>query len=46
MGERVLRTVEASKAESENLRADAAHLQESIENLKLEPQFRTIFEVK
>ena len=46
MGERVLRTVEASKAESENLRADADNLQESIENLKLELQFKAIFEVK
>jgi len=44
LGERVLRTVEQSKAESEIMRSDARHLQESIENLKQEIQFKSIFE--
>jgi hypothetical protein len=46
MGERVLRTVEASKAESEKMRADAEHLKESVEDLKKEAQFKYIFEGK
>ena len=44
LGERVLRTVERSKAESEILRADAGRLEDSIENLKQELQFKSIFE--
>jgi hypothetical protein len=44
LGERVLRTVEMAKAESERMRADHANLTQSIEDLKAELQFRTIFE--
>jgi hypothetical protein len=44
LGERVLRTVEMAKAESERMRADAEHLHQSIEELKSEWQFKTIFE--
>jgi hypothetical protein len=43
LGERVLRTVEASKAESERMLADADHLQKSIDNLKQEYAYRNIF---
>jgi hypothetical protein len=43
LGERVLRTVEASKAESERMLADSERLQKSIENLKQEYAYRNIF---
>jgi hypothetical protein len=43
LGERVLRTVEASKAESELLRSDNERLQKSVENLKQEYVYRTVF---
>jgi hypothetical protein len=43
LGERVLRTVEASKAESELMQADHARLQKSIENLRQEHAYRSIF---
>jgi hypothetical protein len=43
LGERVLRTVETAKAEAEKTRADVDQLQESIENLKQEWQYRSIF---
>ncbi len=46
LGERVLRTVEMAKAESERMRADAEHLQKSVEELKSEWQFKTIFDGK
>ena len=46
LGERVLRTVEMSKAASEKMRADAANLEKSVAQLKEEYQFRSIFEVK
>ena len=44
LGERVLRTVEMAKAESERMRADHASLAQSIEDLKSELQFKAIFE--
>jgi hypothetical protein len=44
LGERVLRTVEMSKAESERMRADYSQLQQSIDGLKNEYQFKNIFE--
>jgi hypothetical protein len=44
LGERVLRTVEMAKAESEKLRDDADHLQRSVDSLKKEWQYRQIFE--
>lgn len=43
LGERVLRTVEASKAESERMLADAERLQKSIENLRQDYAYRNIF---
>lgn len=43
MGERVLRTVEASKAESELMRSDLEHLFKSVDNLKQEYAYRNIF---
>jgi hypothetical protein len=43
LGERVLRTVEASKAESELMLADAERLQKSIENLRQDYAYRNIF---
>ncbi len=46
LGERVLRTVEMAKAESEKLRADAEHLQESMDSLKKEWEYRQIFDIK
>lgn len=46
LGERVLRTVEMVKAESEKTRADAEQLQQSIENLKNEWQYRSIFKAE
>jgi len=46
LGERVLRTVEMSKAESEKLRADAENLQQSIDDLKKEWQYRSIFDIE
>jgi hypothetical protein len=46
LGERVLRTVELAKAESEKLRDDAEHLQKSVESLKKEWDYRQIFEVQ
>lgn len=44
LGERVLRTVEMAKAESERMRSDYESLTQSLENLKTELQFREIFE--
>lgn len=44
LGERVLRTVEMAKAESERMRSDYDNLTQSIDNLKAEMQFREIFE--
>jgi hypothetical protein len=44
LGERVLRTVEMAKAESEKMRQDYVNLTQSIEDLKGELQFRAIFE--
>jgi hypothetical protein len=44
LGERVLRTVEVAKAESERMRSDLENLNQSIEELKAEWQFRSIFE--
>jgi hypothetical protein len=46
LGERVLRTVELAKAESEKLRDDAEHLEKSVDNLKKEWEYRQIFEVQ
>ncbi len=46
LGERVLRTVEISRAESKKMREDAECLQKSVENLKAEMQFRAIFDVQ
>lgn len=46
LGERVLRTVEMAKAESERMRSDMDNLSQSIEELKNEWQFRSIFEPK
>ena len=43
LGERVLRTVELAKAESEKTRADFMELEQSIEDLKKEWQYRNIF---
>jgi hypothetical protein len=45
LGERVLRTVEASKAESELLRSETERLQSSVDNLKQEYTYRNIFKV-
>jgi hypothetical protein len=44
LGERVLRTVEMSKAESERMRSDMENLTQSIDELKSEWQFKNIFE--
>jgi hypothetical protein len=44
LGERVLRTVEIAKAESERMRSDYQNMTQSFENLKAELQFREIFE--
>jgi hypothetical protein len=46
LGERVLRTVELSRAQSEKLREDAENLQRSLENLKKEWEYRQIFDVE
>jgi len=46
LGERVLRTVEIAKAESERMRSDMENLTQSVEELKAEWQFRNIFEPK
>jgi hypothetical protein len=46
LGERVLRTVETAKAESERMRSDMENLTQSVEELKSEWQFRNIFETK
>lgn len=46
LGERVLRTVELSKASSEKMRSDAEQLQKSVDDLKQEWQFKNIFDVK
>jgi hypothetical protein len=46
LGERVLRTVEMTKAESERMRSDMENLTQSVDELKSEWQFRTIFETK
>ena len=46
LGERVLRTVEMAKAESERMRSDVENLTQSVEELKAEWQFRNIFETK
>jgi hypothetical protein len=45
-GERVLRTVELAKAESEKLRVDGEKLDRSIEELRQEWQFKNIFETE
>ncbi len=44
LGERVLRTVEMAKAESERMRSDYENMTQSIDSLKAELQFREIFE--
>ena len=44
LGERVLRTVEMAKAESEHMRSDMENLTQSVDELKNEWQFRNIFE--
>jgi hypothetical protein len=44
LGERVLRTVEMAKAESERMRSDMENLTQSVDELKNEWQFRNIFE--
>jgi len=46
LGERVLRTVEMAKAESERMRSDMEGLTQSVEELRNEWQFNNIFEVK
>jgi len=46
LGERVLRTVEMAKAESEHMRSDMEGLTQSVEELRNEWQFNNIFEVK
>ena len=46
LGERVLRTVEMAKAESERMRSDMENLTQSVEELKAEWQFRNIFETR
>jgi hypothetical protein len=46
LGERVLRTVEMSKAESERMRSDMENLTQSVDELKNEWQFKNIFEVR
>jgi hypothetical protein len=46
LGERVLRTAEMSKAESERMRADMENLTQSLDELKSEWQFKNIFETK
>jgi hypothetical protein len=46
LGERVLRTVEMAKAESERMHSDMENLTQSVEELKSEWQFKNIFEVK
>jgi hypothetical protein len=46
LGERVLRTVEMAKAESELMRSDMENLTQSIDELKSEWQFKNLFEVK
>ena len=43
LGERVLRTVEISKAESEKTRGEFEQLTQSIDDLKKEWQYRSIF---
>ena len=45
LGERVLRTVEMAKAESESMRSDMEGLTQSVEELRNEWQFNNIFEV-
>ncbi len=44
LGERVLRTAEMAKAESERMRADYAQLEQSVDELKKEWQYKNIFE--
>lgn len=44
LGERVLRTVEASKAESELMLAENERLQKSIETLRQECAYRKVFQ--
>jgi hypothetical protein len=46
LGERVLRTVEMAKAESERMRSDLENLTQSVDELKNEWQFRNLFESK
>jgi hypothetical protein len=46
LGERVLRTVEMAKAESERMRSDMENLTQSVDELKNEWQFRNIFEAQ
>jgi hypothetical protein len=43
LGERILRTVETSKAESEKMRADFEILEKSLDDLNKESQYRSIF---
>jgi hypothetical protein len=45
LGERVLRTVEISRAESEKMQADYENLLQSIGELRQEWQYKNIFEV-
>lgn len=45
LGERVLRTVEMSRAESEKMQSDYENLLQSIGELRQEWQFKNIFEV-
>jgi hypothetical protein len=45
LGERVLRTVEMSKAESAKMHSDYANLQHSIDELQGELKFKKIFTV-
>ena len=45
LGERVLRTVEMSMAESERLRADYNKLEQSIADLRQDWQIKNIFDV-
>jgi hypothetical protein len=45
LGERVLRTVEAAKAESELMRANMERLENSVADLKQEQAYNKIFKV-
>jgi hypothetical protein len=46
LGERVIRTVEQSKAESECLRANAQALQDSLKELIQQVQYRDVFQTQ